>query len=374
MECIAVIQYRPLEELPPVMTLLLSLKQMGMTVFYVGVHSSATEEFLSNNDIAHAYVLTRKKSKLLRALSFYPRRLQLIRILSALEQKYGAVIPWFQECHSAALAGDLAQRFPRRITTFFEYECNYGSRWLGFDFDRMMRESVIVECEVNRALMTQRNHHLRETPLVIANKPILSANITYELNAEAVRAFREIGDRPVFLYQGYIAQDRKDLLFVLETIARNRPDYCVLSLPGSSELNEVLKPYPNAFTLHRIAAPNHLAVTRKASVGIAVYNANGTGSWADNARYCAPNKIYEYAAFGVPTLGNRIPGLESTIGVSKAGVLCDMTEESILFAADELIKNISTYRANARDFYRNTDVTAQIKAVLRRVGVRNLEI
>lgn len=368
--CVAIIQYRALEALPPVMSLLLSLKEMGETVFYIGVHTHTTEHFLISHSIEHAFLLSRRKSKLLRALSFYPRRLQLIHILSALERKHGAVIPWFQECHSAALAGDLARRFPKRITTFFEYECNYGSNWWGFNFEKMMREGVIVECEINRARMTQRNHHLKETPLVIANKPILPENTTYELNAEATQVFKQVGNRPVFLYQGNVAADRKDLPFVIETIAKNRPNFCVLLLPGSPSLNEALKRYPNVFTLHRITPPHHLAVTQKATVGIAVYNASGKGFAADNARFCAPNKIYEYAAFGVPTLGNRIPGLESTIGAANAGVLCDMTEESILAAVDELVQNISTYRANAKNFYCNTDTTAQINAVLERVESR----
>jgi hypothetical protein len=171
------------------------------------------------------------------------------------------------------------------------------------------------------------------------------------------------------MYQGYLAADRKDIPFILETIAKNRPDYCVLSLPGSESLNARLAPYPNAFTLKRIPAPGHLAVTEKATVGIAMYNGGGAGAWHLNALYCAPNKIYEYAAFGLPTLGNKIPGLEYTIGAAKAGICCDMTEESILAAADELALNIDAYRENARRFYKETDVIAQVKAVLKRAGV-----
>ena len=93
------------------------------------------------------------------------------------------------------------------------------------------------------------------------------------------------------MYQGYLAADRKDIPFILETIAKNRPDYCVLSLPGSESLNARLAPYPNAFTLKRIPAPGHLAVTEKAMVGIAMYNGGGAGAWHLNALYCAPNKI-----------------------------------------------------------------------------------
>lgn len=365
--CIAVVQYRPLEELPPVMTLLSILVRLGWHVHYIGVASKSGRQFLEANQIPHTFLFRPQRMKVLRLATFLPRRWQLLRILGRLEKSYGKVIPWFQECHSAALAGDSVRRFGRAVTTFFEYECNYGARWLGFDLDRMLKENVIVECEVNRARMTQMNHNLKECPLVIANKAEFDFAKIPPLSNEAKAVFDKIGSRPVFLYQGYVSGDRKDLPFILETIARHRPNYCVLSLPGSDALNRILASYSNAFTLSRIPAPGHLAVTAKASVGIAVYNAKGEGPWADNARFCAPNKIYEYAAFGVPTLGNRIPGLESTIGKTKAGLLCDMTEESILSAADELIQNISKYRENARTLYRDTDVVAQINAVLARV-------
>ena len=49
--------------------------------------------------------------------------------------------------------------------------------------------------------------------------------------------------------------------------------------------------------------------------------------------------------------------------------LFDMTKEAILAAADELALNIDAYRENARRFYKETDVIAQVKAVLKRAGV-----
>ena len=349
------------------MTLLTVLRRMGREIHYIGVDSTAGRQFLSANQVPHSFLIKRRKNRLARALTFYPRRWQLLSILRKLKRAHGSVTPWFQECHSAALAGDGVYRLGRCVTTFFEYECNYGERWLGFNLERMMHSNVIVECEINRARMTQRNHNLAECPLVIANKAEIDFDKVSPLNDEAKAVFEKIGGRPVFLYQGYVASDRKDLPFILETIAKHRPDYCVLSLPGSEALNKRLSPYPNAFTLGRIPAPGHLAVTAKASVGIAVYNAEGTDNWALNAQYCAPNKIYEYAAFGVPTLGNKIPGLMDTIGVARAGVLCEMTEPAILAAADELANRLSFYRAQTRSFYASVDLEEQIGNVLRRV-------
>ena len=50
--------------------------------------------------------------------------------------------------------------------------------------------------------------------------------------------------------------------------------------------------------------------------------------------------------------------------------LFDLTEEAILAAADELALNIDAYRENARRFYKETDIVAQVKAVLKRAGVK----
>ena len=49
--------------------------------------------------------------------------------------------------------------------------------------------------------------------------------------------------------------------------------------------------------------------------------------------------------------------------------LFNMTEASILAAADELALNIDASREDARRFYKETDIVAQVKAVLKRAGV-----
>jgi len=365
--CIAVVQYRPLEELPPVMTLLTVLKRIGQATHYIGIESTAGKAFLEKTGIEYSWIPYnnyRKANKLSRFLGFIPRRHWLLRKFSELSKRYSVVTPWYQECHSAALAGDGASKFGRAITTFFEYECNYGEKWFGFNLEKMLHTNTIVECEKNRALLTQKNHNLSVTPFVLPNKAEIDDTAIPALNDEAKEVFEKIGKRPVFLYQGYVAGDRKDLPYILETLAKYRPNYCVLSLPGSDYLNKLLAPYPNAFTLKRIPAPGHLAVTAKASVGIAVYNAEGNDNWAINARNCAPNKIYEYAAFGVPTLGNKIPGLESTIGAAHAGILSDMTADAILAAADDLVANLKTYSENARQFYISCDLDKIVSQII----------
>lgn len=365
--CVAIVQYSELEKLPPVMTLLSVLKNLGVVTHYIGIESDPGKKFLETLGVNYDFIpYPLRRDRFSRAVGFFCRRRLVLSILEELKRKYGRVIPWFQECHSAALVGDDVYNLGQCITTFFEFECNYGRRWIGFHLERMLRENVIVECEINRAYMTQAIHGLQETPLVIANKAEINLSTIPPISNDAEKVFEQIGGRPVFVYQGCMVEDRKDVPFLLETIARNRPAYCVLSLPGSIALKAKLAPYSNAFTLERIPAPGHLSITKRATVGIAVYSGVGHSSMRLNALYCAPNKIYEYAAFGVPTLGNKIPGLEYSVGAAGAGELCQMNEESILNAADKLVCNIEKYRDRALKFYKNTDVVSQIQAVLRK--------
>ena len=175
-DCIAIVQYRPLEALPPVMTLLNVLKRIGENVVFIGIEGPTGAAFFESAGVPYRFLIPTHKSRLARGATFYPRRWQLLSILKELRREYGKVTIWFQECHSAALAGNAMYAFGRPIVTFFEYECNLGERWFGFDLERLYHTAVVVECERTRAEMTQKNHGLSETPLVIANKPEIDAS------------------------------------------------------------------------------------------------------------------------------------------------------------------------------------------------------
>jgi hypothetical protein len=239
-------------------------------------------------------------------------------------------------------------------------------KWLGVDYENIMHTSTVVTPEADRAWILKAHLGLEQKPLVIENKLEPHPRTRNMPLPECARdAFNRIGDRPVFLFQGSWGNDRKDIGMVLETIAKNRPDYCVVTMPVSDAARARLSKYPNAFMLPFIPAPDHFAVTSHATVGLAFYSDNGSSLLQRiNAIYCAPTKIYEYAGFGVPTLGNKLPGLQVTIERAGAGVCCDLTEESILAAADKLITDLDTYQKNAVKFFEDTDLEKEIRDVL----------
>ena len=378
--CIIVIHYRPLHETTPVMTLLLKLKSFGYPIFYFSVESEAAEQFLTDNKIPH-YLLPRDqavyqvkhgiaklKGRINRARNFFTRRRKLLAILQDLAAKYEDIIIWSQEFDGLGLAGKAILNYPKRIVTLFEMFAPRSRRWIGVDYEQIMRTSIVVVPEPNRAWILKAHLGLDQLPLVIENKLEPHPRMRDMPLPECAReVFDRIGGRPVFLFQGSWGSDRKDIGMVLETIAKNRPNYCVVTMPVSDAARTRLSKYQNAFMIPFIPAPAHFAVTSHATVGLAFYSDNGSSLLQRvNAIYCAPTKIYEYAGFGVPTLGNDLPGLVNTIGQHQAGICCQLTEVSILEAADKLIDNIDFYSSNATAFFENTDLDGQIKAVLDR--------
>lgn len=381
MNQVVVILYKQLEFLPPVMSLILALKELGRNPVFVGVGSEAGEKFLLKNEIEHRYLpfkaelykndslLTKITHRIERAVRFYPCRRMLRETLKSLEVEHGALTLWFAELQSAALLGDSWRLYPCRVVTFYELADFKGRMWLGFTFGDFIKNTVVVEAEENRAMEIQRYFSLKVRPLVVANKPFgHPQKLTAEPASFVAPALQKTAGRPIFLYQGVWTEDRKDVGVVLETLARNRPQYCVWVMPGTKEVQALAERCENVCIIPYVKPPDHLQVTGLATVGIAIYNPSGrTDLERKNALFCAPNKIYEYAGFGIPTLGNAIPGLIQTIGTAKAGICIELNEKEILKAADELITNIENYRKNAIKFFENINVKDQVRTVLERV-------
>ena len=381
MKKIIVIQYKRLETLHPVMTLLLSLKQLGLSIHYIGVESNAAIDFLAQHDISHSFIpfnqnlyenntiLTKVTHRIARAFRFFMCRRWLREEVKRITSGEDAVIMWFVCVNSAALLGNAFNKYRKRIVSIYELGEDYGKHWLGFSFAKFISTSLVVVPEYNRAYITKAKYNLIDYPLVVHNRPYRCETSCSDALPSAISGIlKQIGGRPVFLYQGVWVEDRVEVGKVLETIARYRPNYAVLVMPGNQSVEKLLSPYENAFILPYIPPPRHLLVTQFATVGIAIYTSKSRSLLGRlNPIYCAPNKIYEYAGFGIPTLGNNIPGLHYTVEINGAGVCCELTEESILRAADTLIENIDKYREGARRFFQNTDVVAEIGRVIAKV-------
>lgn len=379
MNKVVVIMVKPLEFLPPVMALLHTLRSIGREPVFVGVQSAAGDAFLKENRFESHYIeydrdlylndtlWSKVSHRIVRARRFYPHRRELANSLVEIEGQYGHLTLWFVEVQSAALLGNRWKFYDNRVVSIYELADFCGRSWLGFSFYEFIRTTVLVEPEFNRAREIQRHFGLSRIPMVVANKPACHPRKYIGALPERVKGIVDKANgRPIFLYQGVWTEDRQDVGVFIETIARNRENYCVVVMPGTGCITQLAQKYSNVFLLDYMPPPYHLAATSVASVGIAVYNPSGKTDLArKNALFCAPNKIYEYAGFGVPTLGNRVPGLIDTVEQAGAGICVDVNESAILAGADRLIENLVSYRVAANKFFDDTDLGLQVESVLK---------
>ena len=130
----------------------------------------------------------------------------------------------------------------------------------------------------------------------------------------------------------------------------------------------LLENYPSAHYLGFYPAPMHLAFLKYAHIGLLPYYVNPTKSYSYqlNALYCAPNKIFEYAGFGIPMIGTDVLGLREPFERYDIGICCQN------FNADEIcagIKNIenrySAMSENCRKFYNSVDFDKIVNEILR---------
>lgn len=220
--------------------------------------------------------------------------------------------------------------------------------------------------EFARTSLYQVWFHLKQRPTVLPNKPYFLPT-TEALAAlrknypEYVRLFAE---KKVLLYQGHINYDR-DLTAYVEAIRRLGPDYrLVLMGKDYGAVQHYKEIDPNIVHIDFIPAPDYLLMTSMAYIGILGYS-----PISENNIFCAPNKIYEYTAYGLPVLGNDIPGLYYIINQYHAGEIANEKNADALFEAlQKLIAHYDDYSQGARRLF----AAADNKETLRR-ALENIE-
>jgi glycosyltransferase involved in cell wall biosynthesis len=217
-------------------------------------------------------------------------------------------------------------------------------------------QKVIVP-EFNRAYMLRFWLGLNETPTIIPNKPAILPQPSIEI-PDQIKPFV---DKKIILYQGYINRHR-NLDAICEAIA-TMPDYVMILMGVSNDnyLSELKSKYPEIIHIGFIPPPFHLNVTSHAYIGIVTYEFTDL-----NGVYCAPNKIWEYAGYGVPMLANNIPGLIYTVGNAGAGCCIDMNNsKTIKKTIKQIDANYAVYRESAKIMFDSVDIKESILSAVK---------
>lgn len=247
---------------------------------------------------------------------------------------------------------------------------NYIGNWsFGLDLKKLAHNAhKVIVCEYNRAQITQAWLRLPELPLVISNKPMRNSfkrNNPITHSEQAKNLIERFADKKIILYQGVVDVERP-IEPIAKAIEELDDSFVFLVMTGSNCGH--LKKYKKTTILPYISAPYHLEVTSHAYAGILIYTpVYGIFTSPLNSIYCAPNKLYEFSQFGIPMLGNNIPGLKYTIEYYKMGCcMKDYNIESIKQAIIDIENHYKEYFANGVDFYKSDDKSFVVKQAIQK--------
>ena len=227
-------------------------------------------------------------------------------------------------------------------------------------------EKVLVPEEV-RAHIFRAWYQLKETPVVLPNKPFghpRKRNLPIT-DPRAAEAFAKIpGDARILFYQGQIYKDRD--LRPLARAVQNMDGKIVFAVQGKIFNDDYCKDFfknYNPYYIPFVPAPHHLEVTSNVHIGLLTYKHN-----QENNEFCAPNKIWEYTGFGLPLLGNDVYGLKRDFEAYNIGIPVNFDSNDpkpIREALEALLNREEEFAANAARFFSSVDNAAIIAKILK---------
>ncbi len=227
------------------------------------------------------------------------------------------------------------------------------------------RADGVICCEKNRARYAQFVWDLPKRPFVISNKPYgysTEPNVAPSCR-ETENVIRQMRGKKAIIYQARHIHFVDELLALVRALKELNEDLLLVlvgNIDRPYDLEELTRIYPNVLSAGHIPAPKHLEITSYAKIGIALYAENSL-----NNLFCAPNKIYEYAGFGIPSLCNDVPGLVETIGLNQAGVCVDWSDvQSICKGLRQVLQQYDYYSKNALKLFNSENNLTTIEYIV----------
>lgn len=361
-----------IDNLPPARNLLISLSKIDIKVELITMYSSALPAQIqkAENIIIHDVQSEIANNKVEALKNRFERRNKVRTLIKNIMSDKDVL--WTVTDYDAMEVGDILNNY-RHVMQLMEliqdipvfdelpfYKANLQKY-------AKTAEMVIVP-EYNRAYIQQAYWQLKNTPKVLPNKPTVCKQ-KYDIEAispEGAEVLSKIQNRKIVLYQGVFGYERVLDQFI-EAVEQLGDEYCMLLMGrDDEELRKLLEKYPKTFFIPFIAAPNHLAITSKAHIGILSYvNTNNIRHYDPlNALYCAPNKLYEYACFGIPMIGNDIPGLKIPFEQNNIGRCSELKANKIADVILEIEKNYLEISRNCIQFYENIDMDQLVQELV----------
>lgn len=347
---------------PPCLAQVLYLAELSEElVVYHGENSDYIDKLFKDRQIVHYTFKSDKinKNKLNSYLNFITYTLEVKRILSSC--KSDDVI-WFGNCESAMTVGKELSRYRFVLTVLELYEQKSLYNYL---ISQIINDAeIVICCEKHRNAIIRQRYQMEKNSYIIPNKPYLIDDlINDEINDNYILdVIHKMQNKKSIIYQGIIRRDRPiaNIAKALNKINDSTIQLVVMGKSTEEYEKELKTMYMNILFCGFIPNPEHLNITRNAKIGVAIYD-NSTL----NNEFCAPNKIYEYAAFGIPMVTSKNLGLTETVGCAGAAECVDFNSiGAVKNGIEKILNNYSLYSHQAKKFYSATDVKKIIQSIL----------
>lgn len=353
--------FQPLDRVPPCIAQICALHDMGIRVAVLcGGCGEPTRQLLRQRVIpCHTFQVLQNRNRLVqKGRNFFNYR----RAVRGFLKQYwsDSSVLWMGTEESAIKMWPFVRNVHPCVLNALEF---FEADWYQKAMKKISHKvDILTACQNVRANYMMDWWHLERRPYLLWNKPYSvpparGAGSTPELRA----AIEKLRGKKVLLYQGNISANR-NLTQLAQALREMDSDFFLAMAgwayeDGVKDLSDI---YPNTLYLGYFPAPSHLELTSYATVAVAFYQDN-----CINNRYCAPNKIYEYAAYGIPMLCNTVPGLTDTVGRAGAAECVDFGNPAQVKAALNRIEaGYDAYRQAALAFYENTDNTPVIRQIV----------
>ena len=235
----------------------------------------------------------------------------------------------------------------------------------------MSNAKKVACCEETRAWIMKYWFSLKELPYVFPNKSYqqITARRVIPSTDMTSKIIDDIKDSNILLSQG-VLQTPDELIEFAKALnhTKKRYKFVLMGIDKYHCVDTLREYYDDIYYVEYVPAPLHLEITSYARIGINFYRPDCL-----NKAFCAPNKIYEFSGFGIPIIGNKIPGLVNTIGVNNAGICVDLIEKNIVKAINEIDDNYEKYSKNAKKFFDGTDNLESMKKLLEEEGIKKYD-
>lgn len=271
------------------------------------------------------------------------------------------LIIWIGSVDAAIAIGQYLFRFPYILQIQELYDKN--KLYLKKLGKYMTHSRVNVVPDNARALIFRSWFNLDTTPSLLPNKPFIHNHEKNQviLDSNNAQKFEQIKNKKLVLYQAVnIRMNTTDIAQALFELG----DMYVLGLLGGIRdktlVETMLRKYPNVVHFDHMFAPSHLTLTSKAWIGVLTYNYESL-----NNVFCAPNKTWEFSAFGIPMLANNLPILKLQLEKYKAGETYEFGDiKSIKTAILEISNNYEKYSEGAKKLYASANMEMNITNIL----------